>query len=77
MVLSWLQHQLGFGASEDHADGTDHERDSLGTADEPAAKRVRTEGLVEPQVPVHPNLDESLTSAVRRVPRLQVPADFH
>ena len=77
MVLSWLSEQLGLGTNEVPADGTDHGGHGSGTADETAAKRVRTEGLVEPQVPVHPNLDESLTSAVRRVARLQVPVDHH
>ena len=77
MVLSWLQHQLGFGTNPDPADSTNHESDGCGAGEEPAAKRVRTEELVESQVPDHPKVDESLSCAVRRVQRLQVPADHH
>ncbi len=54
MVLSWLQNQLGFGTKEGTDDTADHESGGRGTADEPAAKRVRTEELVQPQVPLDP-----------------------
>ena len=77
MALQWFGRQLGFGKNAPIESDAGDDCACLGTSDEPAAKKARSESATDPQMRFSLSWKQSSVVPVGRVIRLQVPADCH